>query len=79
MRHASTFALAVLALVACERRDGKLILHEDQVKESAGNAVEKIGEGAEKAGEKTKELGRDLAEGTRDLGREGHEAVDGGR
>jgi len=56
------FAIVSLVAVGCERREGKIILHEDKAKEKTGQAVEKVGEGIKELGEKTEELGEKAKE-----------------
>lgn len=58
--------LAALASAGCERRDGKIIFHEDEAKEKTGEAVKKAGEGLETLGKKTEELGERAKERARE-------------
>ncbi len=73
MKAAAFLVMAGLAFVGCERRDGKIIIDETEVKSRTKHAADKVGEGAEKAAEGAENLGRKAADGAKDLGHEANE------
>ena len=68
MKRYALLTLAALSLVACERRDGKIIIDERK-------AEEKLDHAAEKTGEAAKELGHEAKEGAKTLGEKAREGV----
>jgi membrane protein involved in colicin uptake len=62
-------AMAALSLVACERRDGKIIIHEDQAKQ-------KTEEAAQKTAEEAKKLGHEIKEGAQELGEKANQKAE---
>jgi hypothetical protein len=69
MRLFALIAMAGLSLAACERRDGKVIFHEDEAKQ-------KTQEAAQKTGEEAKKLGHELKNGAEQIGKKVDEHVD---
>lgn len=61
--------MAALSLVACERKDGKIIIHEDE-------AQQKTEEAAKKTAEEAKKLGHEIKDGAEQLGQKANEKAE---
>lgn len=62
MKRYALLTLGALALVACERRDGKIIIDEQKVEQKLDHAAEKTGEAAKQLGHEAKEGGKKLGD-----------------
>ncbi|MGZ3418778.1 MAG: hypothetical protein ACXWUG_31455 [Polyangiales bacterium] len=71
-------ALSLVSLVSCERRDGKIIIHEDQAKQKTEEAAQKTTEEAKKLGHEIQQGAEKVDEKLKDTAHDAGRGVGGG-